>query len=215
MNRTLAGLALVSALLAPPAAAQDARTEPTFEDMVRKTMSPKNCDRVDVEIYFVAERRWPPIAEVLRELIHRPENSKLHMKLGNEFGRLTLWPAAEAAYRCAILFDENNAHAWNNLGLVLLGRGAVQDSIDALNRAITIDVNYARAHYHLGMAYDAAERYDEAIMSYERAVSLDPKLALSRFNPVVASNPHRLELFMRRLISEQTVRYNLGDLTDD
>jgi tetratricopeptide (TPR) repeat protein len=201
-------------LMVAPALAQDAKNEPTFEDTLRKTMGPENCDKVDIEIYFVSKKRWPAIAAIFEELVHNPRNTALHTKLGNEFAGLTLWAGAEASYRCAILFDGNNAQAWNNLGLVLLGKRDVKGSIAALNRALVVDVNYAKAHYHLGMAYDAADRYDEALRSYERAMSLDPRLALSRFNPQVASNPHRMELFMRRLLSEQALRYNLGDPDD-
>lgn len=194
-----------------PAAAQDARNEPTFEDMVRGAMGPKNCDKIDLELVRIAQERWPAIGKILTELMPDPRNSALHTKLGNQFANLTLWTAAERSYRCAIQFDENNAQAWNNLGLVHLGRRELSNAIAALNRAVVVDPNYARAHYHLGMAYDADGAYDQAIRSYERAISLDPRLGLARFNPQVANNPHRLELFMRRLASEQVVRYNLGE----
>ena len=90
--RARVALSLTAALLlAAPALAQDAKNEPTFEEMVQKTMGPKDCDKVDIEIYFVAKKRWPPIAAIFEELVHTPRNTALHTKLGNEFAGLTLW----------------------------------------------------------------------------------------------------------------------------
>lgn len=197
-------------LMVGPATAQDARNEPTFEEMVRQADRPQNCDEIELDLVVVAAKRWPEVSPVVNALVHDPKNSALHVQLGNEFAKLTLWPMAERHYKCALRFNELNAHAWNNLGLMYLGTRNTDDAINAFLQAVTIDVNYARAHYHLGMAYDIHDHYDKAIASYERAISLDPRLALTRFNPQVASNPHRLELFMRRLVSEEVVRRNLG-----
>jgi tetratricopeptide (TPR) repeat protein len=214
MRRTPAAAAAATAALmlaAAPLGAQDARTEPTFEEMVERALGPENCDKVELELLIIAAKRWPSIRDLLVDLAYDPRNSRLHTKIGNQFGGMSLWPLARRFYQCAVRFDEDNAHAWNNLGLIHLGRHEVGDAIEAFQRAIKIDPNYARAHYHLGMAYDVDNRYDDALRSYQRALGLDPRLGLARFNPQVATNPHRLELFMYQLLSEEVLRGNLGD----
>ena len=120
-----------------------------------------------------------------------------------------LFDLAQSAYLCSIENDRRFGPAWNNIGIVYLARGEVSKAQGAFQRTTQIDPNNAMGFYHLAMAYDQDLQYDRAIENYEHAVTLDPRLASVRYNPEVVRNPHRLPLFLRRLLTDQAVRYHL------
>lgn len=207
-NRAAVLSALLLAAAALPVAAQDARHEPTFEEMVARTRS--DCNEVDVRLLIAAQERWPEMADTLARLARDPGNARLHNSLGNHYVRRLMFDAAKASYECAVHLNEHLAPAWNNLGLILLARREIPASVEALENAVAADPNYAKAHYHLGVAYDAGRQYDRALHSYERAITLDPRLGTGEYNPIVVRNPHRIPLFLRQLLTEEAVRFHLG-----
>ena len=207
---TVLAAALIIATL--PAVGQDAKHEPSYEDMV--ALSSSVCNAVDVRHIIIAQEHWPGMADVLARLARQPKNARLHNTVGNHYAELMLFDRARRAYECAVHLDPDLPQAWNNLGLVLLGAREHTQAIEALQRAIAADPNYAKAHYHLGVAYDEDGKYERALRSYEAAITLDPRLGRASYNPAVARNRHRVPLFLRRMRTEEAARFDLG-VTED
>jgi tetratricopeptide (TPR) repeat protein len=68
-----------------------------------------------------------------------------------------------------------NAGAWNNLGILLAGRGEQAAAIEHYERALAIAPAYAYAHYNLGNSLVATGRVDEAIGHFEEALRFRPE----------------------------------------
>ena len=205
----LAVTALLACGLSGPATAQDAREEPTFEDAVAEAKARRNCNRVDPTWLEQANKRWPEVGKALEAIVENPDDAARHNEVGNGYAKLMLFDLAERSYACATHRDKKFAPAWNNLGLVYMARRKTSDAIGAFQKAAQIDPYDARTFYHLAMAYDMGEQYDQALQSYEWAITLDPQIATVRHNPRVVSNPHQIPLFLRRLLTDRAVRYDL------
>jgi tetratricopeptide (TPR) repeat protein len=67
-----------------------------------------------------------------------------------------------------------NAGAWNNLGIILAGRGDQKGAIEDYLRALSIAPNYAYAHYNLGNSLKATGHPAEAVQQYEKALLFQP-----------------------------------------
>jgi tetratricopeptide (TPR) repeat protein len=87
---------------------------------------------------------------------------------------------AERIYRAILARDETQATALHRLGVIALERGATDEAIDLLNRAIASDPFTADAHYALGEAMTATGRRQEAVRYYRAALSQDPSHVLAR-----------------------------------
>ena len=211
MNRTrLAWTTLMVATLAAPAAlAQDARSEPDYRQEISAAKTMRRCKEVDPSWAESIRKRWPGMSEALDWLVEDPLDPARHNNLGNEYVRRQLFDLAYAAYECSTKVDKKFAPGWSNLGLIYLARDKEPEAIAALERAVEIKPHDAMAYYHLALAYDRADEYDQAIAAYERAINLDPRVATVRYNPGVIRNPHRVSLFLRRLMTDQAVRFHL------
>jgi tetratricopeptide (TPR) repeat protein len=67
-----------------------------------------------------------------------------------------------------------NAGAWNNLGIILAGRGDVRGATEDYLRALSIAPNYAYAHYNLGNCLKTSGHPAEAVEQYEKALRYQP-----------------------------------------
>jgi protein O-mannosyl-transferase len=75
-----------------------------------------------------------------------------------------------------------NAGAWNNLGIILAGRGDQAGAIEDYGRALAAAPTYAYAHYNLGNSLMATGRAAEAVGQYEEALRYRPRDASVHFN---------------------------------
>ncbi len=82
--------------------------------------------------------------------------------------------AAESHYRRAIAADPNMTVAHNNLGMVLIQQGRLEEAVAALGQAVSVDPGYAEAHNNLGFAYRRMGRDLEAAGCYEKFLALTP-----------------------------------------
>jgi tetratricopeptide (TPR) repeat protein len=88
----------------------------------------------------------------------------------------------ETLYHATI---DKNPDCWlvhNNLGLVLVGRGRVDEAITHYRQALKIKPDYALAHYNLGTVLAQQGRVDEAIAHYQQSLKLKPDLAATYYN---------------------------------
>ena len=71
-----------------------------------------------------------------------------------------------------------NPNSWvgqNNLGLVFLEAGQIDEALEKFQKALEINPSYGEAHSNLGLALFQEGRLDEAIAHYQKALAMNPK----------------------------------------
>ena len=70
-----------------------------------------------------------------------------------------------------------NPNCWvghNNLGVVFLKRGQIDEAVEEFQKALEINPNYKEAHSNLGIALVQKGQVDEAIAQYQKVLEIDP-----------------------------------------
>jgi tetratricopeptide (TPR) repeat protein len=88
----------------------------------------------------------------------------------------------ETLWRRTIAIDPDVFLAQNNLGGILLGRGADAEAEAHFLRAIAIEPTYPEAYDNLGILLHRRGRLDEAIERYREALRLDPRYSFAHNN---------------------------------
>jgi tetratricopeptide (TPR) repeat protein len=92
-----------------------------------------------------------------------------------------IWRDSETLYRHALAVDPEIAVIQNDLGIVLLGQGRLDEAIAHLQRAAALGGNNAADYHHnLGFALAKQGRMAEAIVQYRQALALRPDFADTR-----------------------------------
>jgi Flp pilus assembly protein TadD len=92
-------------------------------------------------------------------------------------------PAVDA-YRRAIALDGSDAWSMNNLGLLYLEHGFVEDALAYLAKAVQMNENVAAFHNNLGMALEHQGRFVAAATAYKGALTADPGYKKAKQNLV-------------------------------
>ena len=92
-------------------------------------------------------------------------------------------PAVDA-YRRAIALDGSDAWSMNNLGLLYLDHGFVEDALPYLAKAVQMKENVAAFHNNLGMALEHQGRFVAASTAYKGALTADPGYKKAKQNLV-------------------------------
>jgi len=203
----LAALICIAATL--PSWGQD--NPGSFDEMVARSAEEfddaklgLSCTEVNVSM-LLGDEPQPELERLLLELAVEPGDQARHIRLGNYYAQRNLWDHAAAAFGCANGIDDSVPQVWNNLGIVYMGLGNPSGAATALRKAVKLDREYALAYYNLGMAYDGLRKLEPALKAYEKAITLDPKLATVAYNPAAASNPHQIQLFLRKLAQNPVI----------
>lgn len=113
-------------------------------------------------------------ASLYTQAIEIAPNSELWHRLGFVYDRLDKKPLAAQAYGNALRFDENNAAAREDLGLLLLESKRRDQAKVQLTRAVELDPKRWRAHNALGVLADGTGDYATAIAHYDAALAANP-----------------------------------------
>ncbi len=84
------------------------------------------------------------------------------------------WRDSETLFRHAAAVTTNNDVADNNLGIVFLGQGKVDDAISLLQRAVDLRPDNSPAHENLAKALLQKGRVTEALVHYHKLLELQP-----------------------------------------
>ena len=87
------------------------------------------------------------------------------------------WPAAESAFRDAIVLEPAHAEAWNELGYALRNQGRYGESLDAYHEALRLRPDFPEALEYLGEAYVKMGRVEDARRVLARLRDLDVERA--------------------------------------
>ena len=82
--------------------------------------------------------------------------------------------AAEREYQLALSLDPAQPIVHNNLGLIYLGRGELDEAESALRAEIVLNPSYDKAHFNLGLVLARRVRVQEAAAEWREAVRLNP-----------------------------------------
>jgi tetratricopeptide (TPR) repeat protein len=84
------------------------------------------------------------------------------------------WRDSEALFRHALAVTTNNDVAENNLGIVFLGQGKVDEAISLLQSAVDLRPDNSPAHENLAKALLQKGRVADALVHYRKLLELQP-----------------------------------------
>jgi tetratricopeptide (TPR) repeat protein len=94
--------------------------------------------------------------------------------------QIQVWRDSESVWRQVLRIDPKSSIAWNNLGNVLLERGAVKEAIEHYQKALAIKPDYADAHFDLAVAFSEVGPLQAAVGHFQRGLEFDPQNANAR-----------------------------------
>ena len=89
---------------------------------------------------------------------------------------------AEQIFRAILAKDRHHAGALNNLALLRLAQGKLDEAIQLIRQALKRNPNSPEAQYNLANALAASGRADDAVKRYKKAISLRPGYVDARNN---------------------------------
>jgi tetratricopeptide (TPR) repeat protein len=104
-----------------------------------------------------------------------PNNSDLLLLRGYAYEFAGVFDSAYSNYNRVTLLDKTNKTAYNNMGSILLRKGAFQEGIAVLSKALALDSNYTEALANTGACYGNSGNFPEAAKYYEHAVRVNPE----------------------------------------
>jgi Tfp pilus assembly protein PilF len=93
---------------------------------------------------------------------------------------------AEQVCREILKIQPDKVEIYNNLGLILIRQGHLDEAITCYQTAIQLNPNFFDAFYNLGAIFQDKMQLDDAIKYYSRALSLDPNIADVHYNLGIA-----------------------------
>ncbi len=109
-------------------------------------------------------------------VVAQPELPEAHILLGDVLADLNQAPAAEAAYRQAVLIDPSSPRVHIKLADALRRQERIPEAIAELREALRFDPNSAVAHSDLGYALGSQQNTAESIAEFREAIRLDQDL---------------------------------------
>jgi tetratricopeptide (TPR) repeat protein len=159
-----------------------AKSERAFETALRidakHVKSYVNLSRVLIE----QKRFDDAIAKLTQAGEADPESPTVPRLMARAYSAKGDTDQAIDAYRHAIMLDENDAWSMNNLGLLYLEQGFVEDALPWLARAVEAKDNVAAFHNNLGMALEHTGRFVAAATAYKGALEADPLYGKAKQN---------------------------------
>ena len=103
-----------------------------------------------------------------------PENASTHLNLADAYHLDGDLDAAATQYQAAIRIDAGNAHAYNNLGLLLVTKGRIHAGLAYYQQSLALDPDKAETYNNLGNAYADLRIYDQAERYFLESLSRQP-----------------------------------------
>ena len=114
------------------------------------------------------------IDELRAAVAAKPDDAKLHYKLGNALFDAGRYEAAMSSYDAALEIAPNHARALTNKGLCLRRLGRVEEAIDMYRQSLAIDPGDFTTMQNLAFALEVLGRFDEAIPLLRKLADMAP-----------------------------------------
>ena len=95
---------------------------------------------------------------------------------------LQFWRSSETLFRRALAVTGPSGIAENNLATALIARGAYEEALPHILRAVELRPTDEEVVFNVGNALAGLRRDDEAKVWFERAIRMNPRLARARTN---------------------------------
>jgi protein O-GlcNAc transferase len=115
------------------------------------------------------------LEEAARSLPTPPETAEDWRTTGIFYAWRHEWHSSQTAFQHALNFEEPNAEWWCDLGLALIGSGAPEQALTALERSLALKQS-ALAMMHMGEALELLSRDTDAYARFRSAIELEPNL---------------------------------------
>ena len=103
-----------------------------------------------------------------------PDHANTQYYLGCTYLKLGQDSYAEDAFRRTIELDpKHSAHAYYNLGKLLIKSEDLDAGLSCMDQALTLDQNKKGPHYHKGDIFEQKGRYKDAIAEFQLALERD------------------------------------------
>jgi protein O-mannosyl-transferase len=137
---------------------------------------------------------------------------------GFAWRQTSYWQNGETLWTHALATTARNHVTHFNLGIVLAGRGQVDEAIAHYQKVLEIKPDYTEAHYNLGVVLAGRGQIDEAIAHYQKALEITPDYAKACNNlGIILAGRGQVDAaiahFQKALEIKPdyaTARYNLG-----
>lgn len=114
-----------------------------------------------------------------------PRDLRAEYNLGLAYAGMGRNDEAAAAYRTAIVWDQDSAakdpQPYLDLGTLLLDEGKPDEALPALQQAVALDPQNPRAHEQLGQTWEQLRNLSQADTEMHAAVTLAPDVASLHF----------------------------------
>ncbi len=111
-----------------------------------------------------------------------PTSNTTYRLLGRVFYTLGRVDEATDAYWHAIILDDQDGWAMNNLALIFIDQGRYEEAVPALARAVTLRDDVPSFHNNLGIALERVGRFSAAAEAYRAALLVDPAYEKASMN---------------------------------
>lgn len=208
---------LVESAISDGNAARDDRDYPRADAAYRRalTLSPNDSRGLyGLGNIYADQQRWEEAENSYRGAIRvEPDNAGPYIALSFVLAQPIIggdlsnrYAEAEQMARKAIAIDNENAFAYDQLGVALELRGIIsQETQDAYRKAIAIEPEFALAYAHLGRLYRRLGKINESSESYRQAVQYSTDV------PTMILVADVMQSQQRYLESEQLLRRALTD----
>jgi tetratricopeptide (TPR) repeat protein len=160
------------------------KSEAAFETALR--IDPKHMKSlVNLSRVLVEQKRYDDaIVKLTAAEEVDPESATVPRLMARAHSAKGEFEQAVDAYRRAIALDGSDAWSMNNLGLLYLEHGFIEDALPYLAKAVLMKENVAAFHNNLGMALEHQGRFVAAAGAYKGALTADPGYKKAKQNLV-------------------------------
>ncbi|MFA5200354.1 MAG: tetratricopeptide repeat protein [Candidatus Omnitrophota bacterium] len=118
----------------------------------------------------------------LRMAQRYPNNSLIHLELGNCYYKTGLIDKAINEYKIALKLDSGLAWAYSNLGFAFARKQQYKEAITCFNQAIKIDPDDPKVYNSLAVTYAKIKKWQEAKKAWVKALEIDPEFEAAKKN---------------------------------
>jgi tetratricopeptide (TPR) repeat protein len=109
-----------------------------------------------IEEYLKQGKDAKAVENIRRLLFVQPDSIEARMKLVEMLLKEKRWDEAGRETEIVLRIDQNNAVAWNSLGVIFLAKEQTKDAVEAFKRALSLNPDYDEAKTNLDLATKAA-----------------------------------------------------------